>query len=151
MTKQLRERCIDCTNKFLKWELMELFKNRVEKQLGPDGYAEYLRYVKEPMCLLQVRDKLREDKYRTLDEYKRDMNLIWSNAILYNGEASYVGVLANCGRQKFDKKVAKLEMSPVESYIQKLAKVSKHLQNLSAAFEKEIDHMPSNYLYPEHK
>lgn len=152
MTRDLKDRCMECTNKFLKWDLMDDFKSKIEKlPLDPEVIRTYLQIIKEPMCLLQVRDKLRENRYKTLDEYKYDMNLIWSNAIQFNGETSSIGVLAECGRQKFNRKIAKLELSPVESYLRKLVKVSRQLESLSSAFKKEIDHMPSSVLYSDQK
>lgn len=48
------------------------------------GLIDYPDLVKHPMDLSAVNRKLREEKYRTVEEVLDDLQLIWDNCKLYN-------------------------------------------------------------------
>ncbi|KAJ3281801.1 histone acetyltransferase [Borealophlyctis nickersoniae] len=49
---------------------------------------DYHEVIKEPMDLRTLGEKVEEDAYKTLEEYCRDVNLIFSNCRTYNLETS---------------------------------------------------------------
>jgi hypothetical protein len=58
------------------------------------GLPDYFDVVKNPMHLELVKKKLENAIYSDTDSFKRDGRLVFENAILYNGENSEVGQLA---------------------------------------------------------
>jgi Bromodomain/TAZ zinc finger len=65
------------------------------------GLPDYFDVVKIPMHLELVRKKLENAIYPSMDLFARDVRLVFENAILYNGEASEVGELAQSMVEKF--------------------------------------------------
>jgi hypothetical protein len=54
------------------------------------GLADYLKIVKNPMDLGTVSTKLASDQYASIDAFYDDVNLIWTNCMLYNADGSEV-------------------------------------------------------------
>lgn len=64
---------------------------------------DYYDVVKSPMHLELVKKNLENAVYSDMDIFARDTKLVFQNAILYNGENSEVGELANCMLKSFEK------------------------------------------------
>jgi Bromodomain/TAZ zinc finger len=66
------------------------------------GLPDYFEVVKNPMHLELVKKKLENAIYADMETFERDVKLVFENAILYNGEESEVGQLAQSMLVKFD-------------------------------------------------
>ncbi|KAL7567812.1 hypothetical protein ACA910_000563 [Epithemia clementina (nom. ined.)] len=66
------------------------------------GLPDYFDVVKNPMHLALVKKKLESAIYADMELFARDVRLVFENAILYNGESSEVGELAQTMLHKFD-------------------------------------------------
>lgn len=58
------------------------------------GLPDYFDVIKTPMHLGLVKKKLENAIYSEMEEFAKDTRLVFENAILYNGESSEVGELA---------------------------------------------------------
>lgn len=58
------------------------------------GIPDYFDIIKNPMDLSLVQKRLRDGYYKTFDSVKSDVNLVFENAIQYNGDESDVGTMA---------------------------------------------------------
>lgn len=67
------------------------------------GLPDYFEVVKHPMHLELVKKKLDNAIYSDMSTFARDGKLVFENAILYNGENSEVGALAQTMLEKFEK------------------------------------------------
>jgi hypothetical protein len=47
---------------------------------------DYYDIVKKPMDLSIVKNKLADSEYNTLQEFSDDVNLVFNNCLLYNGD-----------------------------------------------------------------
>ena len=66
-----------------------IFKEPVdEKKLG---IADYYAVIKEPMDFSTMRDKLNQHRYRCIEEFIKDIQLVFNNCFRYNGVESRVG------------------------------------------------------------
>jgi hypothetical protein len=72
------------------------------------GLPDYFDVVKKPMHLELVKKKLENALYPEMDMYAADVRLVFGNAILYNGDTSEVGELAQAMLVKFEKLYAEL-------------------------------------------
>ena len=61
------------------------FLQRVNKRDAPD----YFHIIKHPMDIGSMIKKLKQLQYKSKREFVGDLNLIWSNCLLYNGEPSH--------------------------------------------------------------
>jgi Bromodomain/TAZ zinc finger len=66
------------------------------------GLPDYFDVIKNPMHMDLVRKKLENAIYSDMESFARDMRLVFQNAILYNGESSEVGELAQSMMSRFD-------------------------------------------------
>lgn len=52
---------------------------------------DYLTIVKKPMDFGTIKTKIKEQKYANISEFMEDMELVFYNCKLYNGEHNAVG------------------------------------------------------------
>jgi hypothetical protein len=64
---------------------------------------DYYEVVTEPMDLGTVKNKLNMNKYKNVQEFIDDINLIFLNCIKYNGEDSSVGKMCKNVREEFQR------------------------------------------------
>ena len=58
----------------------EFFYEPVDREAYPSYYED----IKEPMCFKEMQARLKNLKYKQLDEFERDLNLIVSNCLQFN-------------------------------------------------------------------
>lgn len=75
----------------------------------------YFDLVKEPMDLGTIKCRLNSAYYESLSDCLRDIRLVFTNAILFNGIDSFVGKLANELLTDFDVDIAALEDKSVKN------------------------------------
>ena len=98
-TPELKDKCLDVIEKISSMSMCSLFLDPVDPV--NDGAPDYYQIIKNPQCFSQIREKLESDKYKYTYEWKNDVNLIFSNAILYNGETSVIGEIAAAMKETF--------------------------------------------------
>lgn len=91
------------------------FKDSVDK-LWPALAAQYNAKVSDPVDLLVIDQKLRDGLYDTLAAFKADVNKLYDNAALFNGEGHVVTIAADIVRNIILAKIPPPEPSkPVKS------------------------------------
>lgn len=78
---------------------------------------DYYEIVKCPMDFATIKTKLKESRYRTVAEFVVDLELVFKNCKLYNGEITYVGAM---GKQVHDEYLRLRQQYSVDFYIQSL-------------------------------
>ncbi|KAK4513523.1 uncharacterized protein ATC70_005525 [Mucor velutinosus] len=95
-------------NQFMEIDRKKLFLNHVTM----DEAADYHKIIKQPMCFSEICQKLASHSYATLDQFKDDVRLIWTNSMDYNtADTSFYKVaskLKNASQKLFDSAEAKL-------------------------------------------
>ena len=140
MNKDMKQKCLKIVSSFIKDPLFELFVNRVKESEIP----EYYDIIKEPMWLKEIQGKLQNQKYSKFSEFVYDMNLIWKNAVLFNGEESEVAQLALFMEYRFNLKLKNLAMSSQEKYLSTLTRLAEKINRYSQYLQNELDHVPTN-------
>ncbi|OHT05780.1 Bromodomain containing protein [Tritrichomonas foetus] len=92
MKATLKQQCLKIMDELMTNRIAELFVDPIDPEL--DNCPDYYEVIKTPMDLTKVRENLESDKYDTVQQWKSDMELIWSNAILYNGNEALIGIIA---------------------------------------------------------
>ena len=72
------------------------------------GILDYFDVVKKPMDFGTISEKLKFNEYRELQEFIDDVNLVFYNWKLYNGENNIYGIAANQLQAMFIKQWEKL-------------------------------------------
>jgi hypothetical protein len=80
--------------------------------VDPTYFTDYLTIVKKPMDLRTLGENLEAEKYENREEFYNDANLIWENAIAFNGgrsESQFVVGLAKKMSAAFERERKKAE------------------------------------------
>ena len=137
MNKNILLRCSQLLEKLISWSVCFPFIEMVDPE--KDGAPDYLDFVKEPMSLNEVKKRLKEGQYTTIDAFKRDVNLIWENAKTYNGDDTLLFYMAMEAKLWFEKKMKKIEIPSEVEWTEKFQKTTRVLYNMLAHPPKEID------------
>ncbi|KAI5525645.1 bromodomain family [Trichomonas vaginalis G3] len=99
MKEAQRTTCLEIVDIIIKHPISGPFRLPVNKELLP----QYYEIVDDPQDLQTIRQNLENKEIRSIREFKRNMGLIWSNAILFNGKDSEYSNLARELQKTFEK------------------------------------------------
>lgn len=74
----------------IKFDQYRIFHAPVKKKEVPDYYD----IIKNPIDLSSMKAKTKRTEYKKIDQFKEDVELLVSNARLYNGEGNIITVRA---------------------------------------------------------
>ncbi len=55
----------------------------------------YSKYVKKPMWIKRLEERVNSDRYKTMDEFVEDVELMFSNCVAFNTEENYFGQVSS--------------------------------------------------------
>ncbi|EAX92843.1 Bromodomain containing protein [Trichomonas vaginalis G3] len=116
----------------------EIMKNLLEAPCtGPfrlikeETIPHYTELIKNPQDLYRIYHRLEKREYQSTKRWKEEVNLVWDNAIKFNGENDY-GKLAHYAKLYFKK-----------LYDEKFARIEK-IAERAAELERKIDSLLSD-------
>lgn len=112
MDSETNARCLAVTDKLLELPCAHFFKKAVDPK--KDNLPDYFALIAHPRDLSTVRKNLVDNKYNSVGEWRRDLELIWSNAEKYNGEGDFVTMFAQEMRRKTESLTLSLSKSVPE-------------------------------------
>lgn len=77
-----KSRCDEILDRLIKKDHYDIFLEPV----NTDVVSGYLDVIKNPMDFTTIRNKLQQQQYRSLGEFRKDLDQIWSNCLLFNGK-----------------------------------------------------------------
>jgi len=96
MTRQ----CMPLIRGLLKDQYAFIFQDPVDPEYL--GLPDYFEIIKTPMHLKLIEERLGKSYYTDVESFSHDTKLVFGNAILYNGESSDVGQIAQSLLQRFE-------------------------------------------------
>ena len=127
-TEELTNSCLEIIDELCQHPVSAIFMNPVDPE--EDQVPNYLQIVKNPSDLGTVKQKLTEQKYKTLDEFKRDVNLIWENAALFNGRQATISQMGERLNRIFQRRMAQIEERPHDIWVSEYLKAQSTLVKL---------------------
>jgi hypothetical protein len=124
-----RRKCLELTNRMLRMDLCRLFREKVDPVR--DGAPGYNDIVKTPMDLGTVKKLLSANEFKHITEWARAVNLIWSNAMVYNSEGTLIHLIAQEMEAWFRRKFENLPRNKDEEWMLQLRKSSRRMLDLS--------------------
>lgn len=137
LTEELVTECLKVVDALSKHPIAEIFLNPVDPE--EDKVPNYLQIVKNPSDLGTVRQNLIEHKYATLQDFKRDVSLIWENAYLFNGRQSMISYMGEKLSRIFNKKMGKIEERPRDVWVSEYLKAQSTLVRLFRSQPKALE------------
>ena len=137
MNKFTQVKCSQILERLISWDLCFPFVEMVDPE--KDGAPDYLDFVKEPMSLNEVKKRLKEGHYNSIESFQRDVNLIWENAKIYNGDDTLLYYMAMEAKLWFEKRIKKIHVPNEVEWTEKFQKTTRILYHMLARPPKEID------------
>jgi len=107
-------RAISVIDELFKHPASTLFQTPVEKDKETEN--DYFQIVKNPQDLGTIRKRLVSKEYKLIKDWLDDIEMVWSNAELYNGSEHYVSHLANYCRTIFRKELKNHHLQTIEAW-----------------------------------
>lgn len=111
--------CQDFLIKLNKNPLTSCFREPVDTQ----KYPQYLRMIEKPMDLHTVSQKLKNNSYFKIDEWKDDIFLIWKNAQKFNDPNNLVYKISVTLQKKCERAFENIPKSNLDQWIRKMQKI----------------------------
>lgn len=92
LTEYQKQRCLKVMDSIQNHNISRMFMQPVNPIT--DDCPDYFTKIKHPMDLSTSRKKLEEGQYENVEQWKKDIDLIWDNAITYNGPQALISLLA---------------------------------------------------------
>lgn len=109
-----REWCIKMINKINKMEISMPFRSELTREYGIN--KDIIDIVKTPMDLSIVRERLENNLYNNIDEFGRDVRLIWGNTLKIFRKGSSVYAMAADLSNWFEKRFNNYPRNQVEEW-----------------------------------
>ncbi|KAK8891487.1 hypothetical protein M9Y10_028697 [Tritrichomonas musculus] len=142
ITPELKDKCLKILDELVSHPISTVFQEPVDPII--DEVPDYFDVIKEPSDLSTVRERLLSDKYTNLQEFKREVNLIWENAVAYNGKSSYPAYIADQLSKIFSRQFSLLEDQNYEHWINEFLKARSILFKLFHNPPKSIESTTSS-------
>ena len=75
------------------------------------GIPDYFDIIKNPMDFSTIKRKLNNTVYRNCKEFTEDMELVFHNCILYNGERGVIGAICSNVKNEYKKLADQFNLS----------------------------------------
>ncbi|OHS96941.1 Bromodomain containing protein [Tritrichomonas foetus] len=125
MDEYTKKKCLSIMEKLEKHPIAQMFAEPVDPIR--DEAPNYFKIIKKPMDFSTVKEKLRNNKYPTTHLWKEEIQLIFSNALTYNGKSSTVGIVATELHHKFKELSKSITDNPNSSWYNELTSLRKKL------------------------
>lgn len=113
--------CLEITRKLQKHPAAKPFLKPVNT--ADPGFEDYYNFIDNPQDLTTIEERLNKKEYRSVREWKRDINTIWSNSIAFSGSQSYGAVLANHMLKVFEKELRVMSTTNLPGWLNKVCEL----------------------------
>ncbi|EAY22735.1 Bromodomain containing protein [Trichomonas vaginalis G3] len=133
LSPEQQQLCIEITAALKASPGAEMFNEPVDPK--KQGAPNYLKKIRNPQDLGTIMHRIEASQYESVTQWEQDINTVWSNAVSYNGEGSFVGNLAEHMAKHFKKLKRRLDYFSLAGW-------TKHIYNLRQDFEKLLAQAP---------
>lgn len=123
-----QKRCLEVMDKLCSRRTSQMFANPVDPER--DSCPNYFDKVKTPMDLGTVRTKLLSGQYKSVADWKADVNLIWSNSNAYNSKTSLLRSITKDLSDFYHKLTTYLTDSPQNDWTEKLNSLANEMNQI---------------------
>jgi hypothetical protein len=103
-------RCIEVMDKLFSRHISAMFAQPVDPLR--DDCLDYFDVIKQPMDLGTIKAKLASNQYKSVAEWKSDVNLVWTNSVTYNSKSTLLRLITKDLSDLFQKQTASFSDSP---------------------------------------
>ena len=78
-----KQKILFITERMTQYHIAKLFCIPIDDKM--ENYEDYIQKIKEPMDLITIKERINTNYYKSFDDWLKDMNLVFDNAIKYYG------------------------------------------------------------------
>ncbi|KAH0795621.1 Bromodomain containing protein [Histomonas meleagridis] len=103
-----------------------------------DNCLSYFKIIEHPMDFGTVRSKLESDQYKSVEQWKEDVHLIFENSYKFNTRQSLISTLAKQLQQIFNELTETITSNPKMDWLIKLDQLKTELNQMYKNAPKDI-------------
>ena len=88
MNENEKQKILFITERMTQYHIAKLFCIKIDEKM--ENYEDYIKIIKEPMDLITIKDRIINNYYKSFDDWMKDMNLVFDNAIKYYGRRTTI-------------------------------------------------------------
>lgn len=124
-----RNYCREFLDKILKHPLSICYLRPVNPEI--DEAKDYFDIITEPMDLGKINARFNENYYITVEDFKKDINLVWTNSMTYLKKKTHLLYqVAQHMKDKCDKLLSNIPKTKEEEWSLKMMNLDKQLRKL---------------------
>ncbi|OHT07692.1 Bromodomain containing protein [Tritrichomonas foetus] len=131
-----RKRLLRIINDLLRLNISKMFAQPVDPER--DQCPDYLQVIKKPMDLGTIRDKVENNEYESAQDFKSDVELVFSNAITYNGRQSVIALMVKHLQMKFREMSEFLTDSDRDDWVNEINEMKNKMVSITGNMPKYI-------------
>jgi hypothetical protein len=89
--------------------------------------------IDDPMDLKTVESRLRDRDYRSVREWKRDLRLIWDNALAYAGPQSFVAILVHHLERVVEKELRAMAATTLAGWLTRVSELRSDFSEIATS------------------
>ena len=138
LTEDQISKCRDIMKKLESKTISQMFAFPVDPI--KDECPDYNDIVSHPMDLGTVNSKLDKKEYKSISEWKSDVELIWSNSLAYNKTNVLMKIITTEMQEYFQQISMFLSDDPVADWSNKLIHLREQLKFVTKPYESKSNH-----------
>jgi hypothetical protein len=112
------EICINITSELLNSNLGFFFDQPYSDENS--DYEDYIRKVTNPQDLGTILQKLKDKEFKTVNEWKQNVNLVWENNKMFYGDDSLYSDACDHLEKMFKKRLVQFEMRHFNTWVDRM-------------------------------
>lgn len=125
MNKNQWKVCLSITRKLKRHPASGPF--RVPADASKPELANYYEIIDDPQDLQTIEARLKSKDYRSVREWKRDINTMLENTIIFAGANSFSAVLSQCLSKVFEKELKTLSYTNINGWMNRVSELQNEL------------------------
>lgn len=100
LTPEQIEKCLALTQKIYDLPFTTEFRMPVDRNI-----TAYYETIQNPISLSEIIENLKNNEYKSIDQWKEDMKRVWTNAMEFNKEVTVLYQLAKYMKEYYRSKI----------------------------------------------
>ena len=137
LTSSQKHMCFEVISELQKYSICYIFNQPVDPE--KDSCPDYFDVISNPMDLGTVKQKLSNNKYSSIKEWKRDMSLIWDNSISYNPAGTIVNDCAQHLKNVYERLSKKITDDPDFDWLKEFESIDNQIHKIRKGFKRHYN------------
>lgn len=127
MNEKVREAAMLVMDELMEHPISNDFRDPIQPG---EGEQDYFDVIKDPQDLSTIRGRLEKNEYKTVQEWTKDVETIWTNAETYHNTDPHIVRCAAACRKLFEKYNRKVDVLSMRTWCREVYRLRTRVYNL---------------------